>query len=163
MNFLDVAIVVIILFGGYLGFRKGLVIELCSLAALVGGVYFGMKFSEFVSTWILSLLSSPNEYVPLIAFGCCFLAIVILVFFLGKWLEKFVKLSMLKPIDRILGGVFAAGKYLLIVAILLWLFEKWYQGDQALITYLENDSLLFRKLVDLAGLITPVWQEKWFG
>ena len=158
MNFIDIIILVIVLFGGYLGFRKGLVIELSTLVALAGGTYAGLKFSAIVSNWVMQYSSS--EFVPLIAFGCCFLAVVILVFFLGKWLEKFVKITMLKPVDRILGGVFALGKYILLIAVLLIFIEKWNTINPFIDEEMRNNSLLYGPLTDLGNLFQPLLGEE---
>lgn len=154
MNFADIAIVVAVLFGGYMGFRKGLVIELCTVVAFVLGIYAGIKFSHIISSWILHF--NASKYVPLIAFGICFLAVLILVFFIGKWLERFVKISLLKPIDRILGGVFGMAKYILIISVLLLFFEKWNQIDPVILSELKKGSLLYEPMTELATRITPV-------
>ncbi len=39
MNWLDIGIAVPLVWGAYVGFKKGLVIELASLAALILGIY----------------------------------------------------------------------------------------------------------------------------
>ena len=46
MNFLDILILIPILYGAYKGFKHGFVIELFTLLAILVGIYVGIHFSE---------------------------------------------------------------------------------------------------------------------
>lgn len=155
MFFLDIVLLVPILFGAYIGFRKGLIIEVCTLLAFGLGIYAGTKFSGMLCEYYTTAAGETPKYLPLIAFSVCFLAVVILVFFIGKWLERFVKLSLLKPIDKILGAVFGFIKMTLIIAVLLIIFDAYNQRKQILTEEQKNNSLLYKPLTDLAMNIIP--------
>ena len=52
MNTFDIIIAVLLLFGFIRGLFKGLFVEVASLAALIGGVYGAIHFSETVGTYL---------------------------------------------------------------------------------------------------------------
>ena len=78
MNYIDIFILVILMWFGYKGFRKGLVFELVSIIALALGIYGGLKFSDTTAEFLASYLDS--EYLEIISFTVTFLVILLLVF-----------------------------------------------------------------------------------
>ena len=48
MNFIDIIIVLLVLFAAFKGFRSGLIKELISLISLIIGVYIASHFSVYV-------------------------------------------------------------------------------------------------------------------
>lgn len=155
MLILDIILLVPILFGAYLGFRKGLIIEVCTLLAFVLGIYGGVYFSSYLCQLYTEAGGENPKYIPLIAFSICFLVAVILVFFIGKWLERFVKLSLLKPIDKILGAVFGFLKMIAIVAVVLLIVDAYNQRSLIISEEQKNNSLLYKPLTDLAMNTIP--------
>ncbi|MFZ5551893.1 MAG: CvpA family protein [Bacteroidota bacterium] len=160
MNSLDIFLAIIILFGSYLGYRKGIVIEICTLAALLLGAWAGIKFSGVVADFINGFFDEPSQWVPLISFAICFIAVVALVFFIGKWLERFVKITMLKPIDRILGALFGLVKFIVICGVLLNMLSL-HEPSSGLITEEQKkSSLLYEPLTSLVSEYIPLTEIK---
>ena len=46
MYYIDIIIILILLIGAIMGFMKGLLIEVATLAALVAGVYAAIRYSD---------------------------------------------------------------------------------------------------------------------
>ena len=46
MNYLDIIIIIPLIWGAYKGFRKGFIIEIASLIALILGIWGGINFSS---------------------------------------------------------------------------------------------------------------------
>jgi len=49
MNYLDIILVLPLIIGAWRGFKKGFIIELFTLLALLVGLYAGIHFSDFVA------------------------------------------------------------------------------------------------------------------
>ena len=156
MNFLDIFLVAVILFDAYLGYRKGIVIEICTLAALLLGVYAGIKFSGIISGWINGLMSEPSKWVPLISFAICFITVVVLVFFIGKWLERFVKITALKPIDKILGAIFGLAKFIVLAGVFLLMITHHEPSSDLISDEQKESSLLYEPLTGLVTKYIPL-------
>lgn len=155
MAVIDIFIIVPIIYGGYIGFKKGLIIELASLVALAAGIYLGMKFSDLISGWINSALSEPSPYVNLIAFTIVFIAVVVLIFFFAKILERGINMALLSPINKITGMIFGAAKMVLAVGIILIIMDGYSEQSTRFIATQKEDSLLYEPFTGLAKNVIP--------
>lgn len=52
MNWLDIALLVILAMAAFKGFQRGLLVELASLVGLVLGIWAGLKFNRAVAGWL---------------------------------------------------------------------------------------------------------------
>ena len=84
INYLDLIFGGLILFGAFKGFRKGVIVELASLLALVLGIYGAIQFSGFVADQLVVYIDWDKRYVDLAAFGLTSIAIILGVSLLGK-------------------------------------------------------------------------------
>ena len=100
MNTIDIIILIPLLWAAYSGFKKGLIIEIATLLALAGGIYAGVHFSNYASGYLVEKIDS--KMLPLASFGATFLVVVILIFALGKLLEKVVNMVALKLVNKVL-------------------------------------------------------------
>lgn len=157
MAIIDVFIILPIIWGGFMGFKKGLIIEVCSLIALGAGVYLGLKFSDLVSGWINSAMTVPSPYVNLVAFSIVFIAVILLVFFFAKILERGINLALLSPINKILGIVFGALKFALLTGVLLLVMEGYSEQSNKFIHDQKEDSLLYKPFTTLAKEVIPAF------
>lgn len=160
MNVIDIVIGVILLFGLVRGFMKGFIVELASLIALVLGIYGAIHFSYFAVDFLNNYFSWDEEYIKLAAFALTFLLIVIFILILGKLLTKLVGFIALGIVNRILGGVFGALKYVFIISVLLMFLNAYNKN----ITFLDDEkvenSVLFKPVERLAPMVLPpVLQE----
>ena len=47
MNYIDIVILLFLLYGAFRGFSKGLIIEVATLAGLILGVFIAIRYSPF--------------------------------------------------------------------------------------------------------------------
>jgi len=114
MNYLDIIILIPVLWFGYKGFAHGLIRELASLAALILGIYAAFSFTDFVEKWI----NNPN--IPKEAFfAVTFLIVLIAVYLIGRLVEKIVKLIIPEFVNNLLGGLFGAVKVVVFFSALI--------------------------------------------
>lgn len=155
MAIIDLFIIIPIIYGGFIGYKKGLIIEVASLVALVAGVYLGMKFSDLLSGWINSAMNEPSPYVNLISFSVVFITVIVLVFFFAKILERGINLALLSPINKILGAVFGAAKLALGVGVLLIIMDGYSEQSTKFIESQREDSLLYEPFTEMAESVVP--------
>jgi len=143
MNYLDILLFIPIVYGAWRGFKKGFIIELFTLLALLVGIYAGIHFSDFMSEILKENLSMTSKYLPAISFTITFLAVGAMVFFGGKMLEKVIKLAALGPFNRIAGLIFGATKMLFILSAVLVIFESIDEKNDFIPQDLKDTSLLY--------------------
>lgn len=163
-HYLDILFAIPLLWAAYRGFKKGLVIELAGLAALILGIYSALHFSGFLADWITEQWNYKGEYLPLIAFGGTFIIVILLVHLLGKAIEKVLDLVALGTLNKIAGAVFNTVKVAIILSVILWFSGTWMDLEN---TERETDqeSLLYPYIQGIAPMIIPPlmdsrWMEK---
>jgi len=123
MNTLDLIILIPIVLGFIFGLFKGLIKELASLAAIVLGIYGAKLFAPATSNFLIHKLDfSPKTALPF-SYLILFIAIAIILLIVAKSLDKLFDSIALGGLNKLLGGVFAALKYALIVSVLLNIFD----------------------------------------
>ena len=150
MNTLDIIILVPLVFGAYKGFRKGMLMELVSMLALLLAVICSFYFMQRGVVLLTPHLGEGNSLLPVFSFVIIFIAVLMGVFYLGKLLKKVLDVTLLGSLDDIAGAVLGLLKWGLVFSIFLWLFDK---GGIILPESLTSKSLLFPYVVTYAPVM----------
>src|SRR5512133_903453 len=105
MNWIDAAIVIILILSMVTGFINGFVKEVASLAALILGIWGAIKFSAFTAEKLCDYCDMTARYVGLIAFLVSLRIIEVISHFVGILADKVVTAAALGFINRIFGIV----------------------------------------------------------
>ena len=124
MNFIDIILGGLIVFGLVRGFMKGLFVEIASLVALIGGIYGAIHFSYFVGDYLVERLSWEEKYINLTAFAVTFIIIVVVVNMAGKLLTKIADFAALGILNKIVGALFGGLKIAVILGAVLIFFDR---------------------------------------
>jgi membrane protein required for colicin V production len=155
MNVFDIIIATLLLFGFARGVMKGLFVEVASLVALIAGVYGAIHFSYFIGDFLKEYVSWSEEYVSLTAFAGTFIAIIIVIAFLGKILTKLANFASLGVVNKILGGVFGALKIGLILSVVFIFFGKINDTIPFMEKKTLEESILYQPVKKVAPAIFP--------
>ncbi|KIH75953.1 membrane protein required for colicin V production [Geoalkalibacter ferrihydriticus] len=120
MNYLDIAILVILAGFTLKGLLRGLLKEICSLAGLLVGALVAFRFHAPFAQWLLDSAGLPSQLAVAAAFLALFLLSVIFFAALGYLLSKFVHLIFLGGFNRLLGAVFGFGQAVVLLAVVLF-------------------------------------------
>lgn len=101
---LDAVLGVLLALAMFNGFRKGLIIKVASIVALVAGIFAGFHFSSFAAEWLNDQFDWSTRTTEVGAFALTFIAVVVGVHFLAKVLERIVDLTALSLVNK-LGGL----------------------------------------------------------
>lgn len=154
-NWIDVIIIILLLWSIVKGFRKGFIIELASLLALILGIYGAIKFADLTAAYLSENVNLPEDYTPLIAFALTFIVIVIGVHFIARLVQTLVKMVALNFINRLAGAIFSGLKILLILSFVLFIVESIDQNIQVIPRKQKQDSIFYYKLSSMAFDILP--------
>jgi membrane protein required for colicin V production len=153
----NIILAIPIIWGFYKGFKKGLIVELASILAIILGVYACSKFSDTVSNFLGSNLHThiSSLYLTVISVAIVFIGILILVFFLAKRIQKLAEALFLGIANRILGGIFGAFKWALLISMLLYLFDILNNKASFVGGEVLQQSWVYTHLVLLAPWVMP--------
>ncbi len=153
----NVVFLIPLLWGFYKGMRKGLIVELASVLAIILGVYACSRFSDmmaaFLSTHIHSHISAL--YLSVCSVIIVFILVAALVFILARGIEKLAKAMLLGTVNRILGALFGMFKWALLISVALYFFDILNQ-KAAIIPQTElHNCWMYVHLLLIAPLIMP--------
>ena len=163
MNFIDILIIIPVLWGFWRGFMKGVVMEVATLVAFFLGVWGGMKFSDLIAGYIREWFTTESPYVPLIAFGLVFVAILIAVFSLARFIDKSMEKSPLTIFNKLAGGAFGGFKFLLILSVLFFVVDAVEKSVTVIPPDIKDNSLLYRPVASVAPKVIPGLRESDLG
>lgn len=161
MEFIDIILGSLLLFGLVRGIWKGLITELASLVSLFAGIFIAIKFSGYVGTFLAGKMENP-QYISVTAFAITFIGVVIGIILLAKAFTKLADLSGLGLVNRILGGVFGCMKMVLILSISLNFFLKLNVNNALAEKKTLDESVFFYPVLSVSNYIFPVLEE-WFA
>lgn len=155
MNYIDLILGIILILAAIQGFRKGFVVELASLAALVLGIWGGIKFSDWTAGFITDTTGFHSEYLGVIAFVVTFVGIVIVVHILGKVVDNAVKVVAMGFLNRLAGIIFGVLKAAVILSILLLLFDVVDENTHILPPKQKAGSKVYQPMKQLVPTLFP--------
>ena len=139
MNYFDIIIICLLSFGFIKGFLKGFFNEVSSFIGFFIGLIGATMFSENLSNLILKIIDLELKILNIISFIFLFIVITILFSIIGKSLTKLMKFASLGMINRLFGGIFSFGKYLVILSFIVLLIN--YLNTLFSIALIPKDNL----------------------
>jgi len=153
MNYLDIIMGGLILFGAVKGFFKGFIIEVASIIALIAGILGALLFASKVG----DLLNTYFEFDTIpptgIIFGLIFIIIIISINLLAKLITKVIKMAALGLINRIFGTLFGGLKFAIVLSALLLLLDQFSFLFQYFDTAIIEESILYDPIKSLGEII----------
>jgi len=159
MNFVDIIIIVPLIYASWVGFRKGLIVEVFTLLALLVGIYAGIHFSDWTSNLIRENIDIEGKYLPVVAFTLTFLAVGAMVFFAGKMIERMLKVVNLSPVNKVFGLLFGLIKMVYTLSILIILLETYDERGSFIPSEIKSESLLYEPVKITASATIPAIEE----
>jgi len=155
MNYLDFILILPLIIGAWRGFKKGFIIEIFTLLALLVGLYAGIHFSDWFAGILTNHMGMTSKYVPVISFTIIFLGIGAMVFFAGKALEKVITAVALSPLNKVAGLGFGILKMLFFTSAALVILESYDEKGQFLPNDLKSESLLYHPVKSVSLSTIP--------
>lgn len=159
MTILDLFLLLPLAYGAWRGFRKGLILEVFTLLAIIVGIYVAVHFSDQVSHKIVENVGEEYSSTPAISFTLIFLAVGAIIYFGGVALEKVVKAVNLSVFNRMLGLLFGFIKALYLLSILLVTYQS-YDPEGKMIPHDSREkSMLYDPIKNTSVKTIPFLSE----
>jgi membrane protein required for colicin V production len=136
MNWVDYAILGVVLLSALVGVGRGLVREVVSLGIWIAAILIAWLFHREVAELLVPYLSQPSVRLAA-AFIGLILGTLMLGAILGALLAALIESTGLGAVDRVLGLVFGAARGVVIVAMVVYLAaltpmpeDSWWQESR---------------------------------
>ncbi|WP_033793740.1 CvpA family protein [Helicobacter pylori] len=152
MNYIDLALLVVIVAFGIRGFYHGLVSEVAGILGIVLGVYLASRYSVVVGNlFSMHLYNLGNETMTnLIGFLLVLASIWVFFLAFGALLSKVLDFSGLGIINSALGFIFSCLKTFLVLSFILYALSKMELMKDAN-AYLQERSAFFSTMKSVAS------------
>ena len=124
LNYIDYIILAILLLFMVLGYRKGIIIGLATIAALVLGIYIAVHFSNYLDATLVEHLHPSRKWLPILSFSITFILVVIAVMLVAKLTEKLVDVVGMGFFNHLGGAALGLAKGLILVSILIFIVNS---------------------------------------
>jgi membrane protein required for colicin V production len=124
MNFIDYSIIIFTILFVINGYRKGIIISLASIIALILGIYAAVYFSNYLDATLMEHLNPSRLWLPILSFTITFMLVVIAILIMAKLAEKVVDVVGFGIINHIGGAVLGFVKGILLISILLFIITN---------------------------------------
>ena len=125
-NTFDAIVISITLLLAIKGFFSGFIKEIAGLIGIAGGVFLGSLYYHQVGIYINdNIFKVPNESaINVVGFVSVFILTWLFVILIGLMLTKILSAMKLGILDRIGGLIFSAGKFFLIVSVIVTMLSQ---------------------------------------
>jgi len=121
MNFIDYVIIILAVLFVIDGYRKGIIISLASIAALILGIYIAVHFSNYLDATLMEHVRPSRKWLPILSFCITFLLVVIGIILVAKLMERLVEVAGMGFFNHLGGAVLGLAKGIILVSILLFI------------------------------------------
>ena len=156
INLLDIIILIPLLLFAWQGYRKGFIVEVATLAALLLGIYFALYFSDYAATLLVKYFTIDEQYLAAVSFIVTFIVVVIAVIAIGKIVQKFIDLLLLGFLNKLAGAVFGLLKGALLISILLVIINYFDPGQNLIKKEQKEQSVFYQPVASIAP-----WPYSW--
>jgi membrane protein required for colicin V production len=155
MSILDIILIIPIIWLAWRGYRKGLIMSITSLVALIAGIYFSIHFSGWVAEWLRNGLGFNGQYMNIISFVVVFVAVVVVIQIIGRFFSKLADWVALGAVNQIAGLLLGVAKATLFLGILLFIINSFDIENKLFNDTTRQESHLYEPLSSVVPFLWP--------
>lgn len=160
---IDIIFFISAAYGFYVGYSKGIIKTVFSTLSIVLGLMAAMKFSPYMTSFLEDTFSkSPLMFIA--GFVVTFVGVMLLVRLLAKTVEGIFKTIKINALNKIAGGIFMSGFFILLFSILVWFGNEAKGIDTKTKETSFSYSYLEKIPIEARGVfmtLKPVFQDFW--
>ena len=162
MIYIDLIVIVVLLYAFLKGFSNGLVNELASFLGLLIGAIISYSFSDDLSKIIDDYVEIDGQILNILSFILLFILTSFLFTIAGKYMTKLIKYISLGTIDRLLGGIFSSLKFLIIIVSISMVINYFSEllAIEIIPSDQKNKSTVYPILISIGDLLLEVLNNK---
>lgn len=159
MGVIDTVLLLCLIPAVIVGMYKGFVRQLIAFLVIYCGISLSLRFSDKVSAWILKYITVSEFWLKVISFVLIFVAVALVLAFLGNLLRKAVNVSMLGWLDRLLGACISVAITVALLSLLVHFVDAFNATGNFISGETLSESRLYPLLKDLSASVFPKLQS----
>ncbi len=156
METMDIIIGVLVAVGIVLGLMKGLVKQLASIVGLVVGLLVARALFIAVGDQLAPALDTSVTVARVLAFVLIWVVVPLGFVLVASLFTKALNVLHLGWLNRLLGGVLGALKYLLFIGLAIYILEYIDPKGEFLSEKMRQESVLYGSVKKVSGIFFPL-------
>ncbi len=158
MNFIDLIVLLILIFALYNGWKDGAIMQLCSILSILVGVWLASHYGALVG----DMLHMGSNYSMVGGFLVVMVAVIIAAALVSRILRKIFSAVGLGGVDILLGIVISVCKFAVILSVLFGAFDGLNKNLDLVESKTLDESKLYRPIIKISSSIFPAldWTKK---
>jgi len=148
MTVVDILFIFPLIYFVIQGFRKGVILELTTMIALIIAMIASLKLTYFCLSYFPGL-KDKTPWVPYFAYIIVFLCFYLLVYAIGKQINQLIRSINLNIFNRIAGAALGACEIIFIFSFLIWLTAQ----IDVIPSNIKEKSLSYKYFKDIAPAV----------
>jgi uncharacterized membrane protein required for colicin V production len=162
---IDIILVVVAVYGFYVGYSRGIIKTIFSVLSIAIGVLAALRFTPTVTTFLKQLFNQTSPLMFVAGIIATFLLTMALLRLVGKGFEGILETANINVINQVIGGVFMAAVLVFLYSSILWFVLKASFRNAEEIT-VESQTYPFLKeypqtVYSFTGKLKPLVQDFW--
>ena len=157
MNTIDLIVTLVVAWAVFNGWRRGFVLQACSLAAIAAGIWFAARWGAEAGGW----LGLDPDIRTAGGFAVVLIAVVLLVTIAGRLLRRLFRFAGFGVPDILLGIVVSLGKSLLMLSVAFAAFDSLNDDLEMVDRQTLRESRSYRPIIRLSECLGPL--SEWAG
>ena len=163
MEILDLIILMPLIYGAYKGYKRGFIMSLFLLLAVVVGLYAAFHFTDVIVGYGKEHFSWTSSYIAPVTFLSLFLVVGAGIYFGGKVLESVIKLVKLSILNSLAGALLGLLQWTYFVGSLLLMLISFDQKERIISKETKQHSFIIPAITSvLHGSIPGVGASSLF-
>lgn len=142
MKMLDLIILLPLIYGAYKGYKRGFIMSLFMLLAVVVGLYAAFHFTDVIVSYGKEHFEWKSKYISPITFLSLFLVVGAGIYFGGKVLESVIKLAKLSILNSLAGALLGLLQWTYFIGSLLLMLISFDQKETIISKETKQHSLI---------------------
>jgi len=117
---IDVLMLILCLLGIYKGVKRGFVVAIFSIIALIVGLVVAFKTFAWVAIWLKTQTALTSRWLSFIAFLLVLIAVIIVIHLLANVLQHTLEMLWMGMLNKVLGAALYVFMYVSIGAIVIF-------------------------------------------
>lgn len=155
MAIIDIVILVIVGAGAIVGFIKGFIRQLASMLGLIIGLIAAKALYASLAEKLCPVLTDSMTVAQVLAFIMIWIAVPLLFLLVASLLTKAMKAVSLNWLNRLLGFVLGALKFMLLISVVIGVIEFIDSDNKLISATKKSESLFYYQMEKFAGIFFP--------
>lgn len=160
MNILDILILLLAGLLVFNGVRKGLIISLATMIALILGIWAALHFSSYMGRFLENQFHPSGNWLNVLSFSLTFLVVIVIVLILAKGLEKLVNLTGMGLFNHLAGGILGLVKALILASVLIYIIQLADRKQKLITSSMKEKSFSYHYVEKVFPALMQVFGEK---